>query len=711
MRQILTSALFIILNSAVYSQVKNDILEIITRKFETYCELFPREEIFVQSDRDVYIVGEEIRFSIFLFDRKTEALTGASRIAYFEILNPFNRPVAQIKIGLTNGSGSGQVTLPDTISPGVYTVRAYSNWMKNFMPSNCYSRKIKVYGVAGDKNFYAPDEFRKISSADEQIHNGISARIIKNSNGFLQAELITDIEYRAKNNNTSYVFIQTHGVINYRAAVTLTGDTSRIEIPSSDIIPGINQLTIFDLSGKPVCETYSFTKRGEGKIAHVNVTSPETIQPRGEILMDLDAAGTVSKDDSAFLSISVVPTGTKIYTGIEDYMVFGSEFGLLPDLFCETQLDNIPKTVMDDFLSTTKSNWIDWNLILSDHREDIKYQRETSYHYVYGSMFNNNPTDTLLNHHVFLSIPGKNATLQYSVTAPDGSFGFALPPDDRIRDLVIQTDEKRSNNKIIIRSSYSDKYPAISVHGQSETSLPVIVQRLAINNRVMKIYKTFEPRTVRILEEFTSGKTRFYGKPDIELIMADYIKLPTMQEVFFELLPGVSMKSENAGYKVTISGIAGRRFNEDPLLLIDGVVIRDPALAYNLDPQLVEKIDVVKSRYIIGDYMFYGLINIITTKGTLDNIRLPEETGRFRYRAYEPEQKFNYPNYSLSESRQSHLPDFRNTLYWNSLSTLGKKISLDFYASDFLSEYDIIVTGVTKKGFFISQKKSLKILK
>ena len=100
----------------------------------------------------------------------------------------------------------------------------------------------------------------------------------------------------------------------------------------------------------------------------------------------------------------------------------------------------------------------------------------------------------------------------------------------------------------------------------------------------MKIYKTFEPRPVRVQEELTSGKKRFYGKPDIELIMADYIKLPTMQEVFFELLPGVTMKSENAGYKVTIAGITDNRLKEDPLLLIDGVVISDPALVVQSRP-------------------------------------------------------------------------------------------------------------------------------
>ena len=148
-------------------------------------------------------------------------------------------------------------------------------------------------------------------------------------------------------------------------------------------------------------------------------------------------------------------------------------------------------------------------------------------------------------------------------------------------------------------------------------------------------------------------------------------------------------------------------------MLIDGVVIRDPALIDNLDPQSVEKIDVIKSRYILGDYTFYGLINVITTKGTLENIRLPEEAVRMRYRDYEPEHKFSYPDYSLSESLQSHVPDFRNTLYWNTfpLSASGKKVSLDFFASDFISDYDIIVQGVTRNGRFISQRKSIKIQK
>ena len=553
MRQFFTLALILQLNSTIYCQVANTVLESITSKFQNYCESFPREEMYVQTDRDVYIAGEEIWFSMFLFNRQTATLTGASRIAYFEILNNDNRPVVQKRVGIEGGTGSGKVVLPDTLSAGVYTLRAYTNWMKNFMPANCFSRRIKVYQADGKSNFMIPEQSQKIILGQEPVHKGISARIRINNRGLIEAEINADNEYRTRNNNVCYLFLQTHGVINYKSAVTLSRDTNRVEIPAADIIPGINHLTVFDSAGRPVCETYSFTPGGENDFLHMNIAAPDTIRPRGEISVDIGATDPLLKNDSAILSISVVPAGTKMFSSIADYMVFGSEFGQLPDPFNETALNNIPDSIMDDFLSTAKSNWIDWNLILSESQPQTKYQKETRYHYLYGTVFNNdNAADTAINHIVFLSIPGKNATLQYSVTRPDGSFSFALPADDKTRNLVIQTDGKRENIKIMVLSSFSERYLPVSLQRFSEISLPAIVPILGLNYRVMKIYKTFESRTFRTQEKLTSGTKRFYGKPDISLVMSDYIKLPTMQEVFFELLPGVSLRSENAGYKITI---------------------------------------------------------------------------------------------------------------------------------------------------------------
>ena len=73
-----------------------------------------------------------------------------------------------------------------------------------------------------------------------------------------------------------------------------------------------------------------------------------------------------------------------------------------------------------------------------------------------------------------------------------------------------------------------------------------------MNYQVRKIYGTSSAREP-VESLYRQAKRRFYGKPDTEIKMKDYIKLPVMQEVFFELLPGVSLKSKKSGYKITIN--------------------------------------------------------------------------------------------------------------------------------------------------------------
>lgn len=92
--------------------------------------------------------------------------------------------------------------------------------------------------------------------------------------------------------------------------------------------------------------------------------------------------------------------------------------------------------------------------------------------------------------------------------------------------------------------------------------------------------------------------------------MADYISLLTMQEIFFEIIPGVSMKSQKPGYQITVKDPVTQMRYENPMLLIDGVVVTAPAVIAGIDPSLIEKIDVITSRYIIGDYLMSGIINV-----------------------------------------------------------------------------------------------------
>jgi len=713
MRYLLTFIVFFIFNQVIICQADNTILANLAGKFHTYCETFPREEIFAETDRNIYITGEDVWFSIWLITRQQEAAADLSKIAYIEILSPAGRPVLQKRIGLDNGTGSGRISLPDTLNPGVYLLRAYTNWMKNFMPGNCFSRKLKIYGTSEEQNFLVPEQSQNIVSGQNHVNNNIKIRISRERQGIVQAELICGDQFRNANVDPCYLLVQTQGIINYKKAIELTGETTRVEISADNLLPGINQFTFFDSKGDPVCETYTYTAGKQTDIMNANIRAPDSCKSREQVSFVLNTEGNGPATDTAYLSISVVPAGSVSRARISDYLVFGSEFGMLPDIFMEESLDNIPDSVISNFLSGAKSNWIDWDLILAEKMQKIKYVKEDRYHHLTGTTFTGLVNDNSAEHHVFLSIPGRNASLQYSKIRQDGVFEFSLPVDNEVRDLIIQTDVPLVNNKILLTSSFSDRFPDNLIRNYRDSVRPLLISKLAMNQRVMKIYRFYEVPPVRVKENLATVTKCFYGKPDFDLKMADYIALPTMQEVFFELIPGVAVSSKNRGQKFTIRDSFDGELLENPLLLLDGVFVREPEAILDLDPQLVEKIEVVRSRYILGDYSFAGIINIITLKGDIGSITLPEDVSRFRYRAFEIQEKFVLPDYSLTENRNSHLPDFRNTLYWNTLTVTGtgQKINLTFPASDFISDYEIVVQGKTKNGRFISERGKIRITK
>src|SRR5450759_2682094 len=92
-------------------QVQKNMTDYLTQKFLRYSRAVPREEIFIHSDREEYIAGEDLWFNIYLTDRQTFKPSLNSRIVYFELLNFENRPVIQERIFIDTVSYT-HLTLP-----------------------------------------------------------------------------------------------------------------------------------------------------------------------------------------------------------------------------------------------------------------------------------------------------------------------------------------------------------------------------------------------------------------------------------------------------------------------------------------------------------------------------------------------------------------------------------------------------------------------
>jgi ABC-type Fe3+-hydroxamate transport system substrate-binding protein len=244
--------------------------------------------------------------------------------------------------------------------------------------------------------------------------------------------------------------------------------------------------------------------------------------------------------------------------------------------------------------------------------------------------------------------------------------------------------------------------------------IPEYLLNFGVNHQVRKIYGISSAGDTVFPSIPEISKLRFYGKPDQELLMKEYITLPVMQEVFFELLMGVFIKTKKSEYKITMNQYIGSTVTESsPCLFIDGVMVKDPSLIVAIDPELVEKIDVVQQKYFVGNYLLDGIVNIITKSADFSVVALPDYAIREPYKVIDPEVSFRSPDYSSTLALVSHAPDFRNTLYWNPSIKTDKegKASFEFWTSDFKTDFELNIQGITQDGKAFSLRKIIKVNK
>jgi hypothetical protein len=791
---VLPLLLFILyIGSPLQAQVKtnNDIQKIL----EQYCKSVPYEEIFVHSDREDYIAGEDMWFNIYLVDRQSGKPSGRSKIAYFELLNPENSPVIQKRLMVVNGFSPGQVLLPDTLSSGMYTFRVYTNQMKNFLPGNCFMKSINVYNpfkkkgfkrkIIYDKSFnkkqnieFFPeggtllnainckialrivDEFNKgllykgvvVDEKGDSITSfktdkyGTGAFFLKPDKGkryfvqvgdsvcFLPPVSENGISLKAsflesdslairvsavdntviEKNKTYLLLIRNNGITEYSEYCRLSGKELRITIPKKKLTPGISHIILFDGAGTPLSERLIYLK--DWDISHSNLTVRDNYKKREKVTLEFDLnKDQVVPSDEVNLSLSVALETPGIRPPeIDDYLIFGTEFGPLPWSEAGEMISDVSSETIDNFLICARSRWISWDKILSGKLSSSDYEAEDDGHFFYGWLKDRNTQKPDSGKILFLSIPGKVATFQYARTDRTGHFGFVLPVDQFKRDLIIQPQIADDNITINIESSFSWKFPlSVSYYESVTTPFPKAVTNLSINYQVSKIYGSSYIK-VEGKPEIIQQKPvkRFYGKPEIELVLDDYIKLPVMQEVFYELIPGVRLRSKKSGYEMRIINPSDNIFYEDPpLVMIDGVNINDLTLLANLDPETVEKIDIVKTTYLVGNFKLYGIVNVITRKGNFKGLTLPDYAAKLSYRVIEPEVSFYSPDYSESGKSQSRTPDLRNTLFWNPSIKPDKegKVRIEFWTSDVAADYIINIQGIDASGKPFSFKKVIHV--
>jgi len=310
---------------------------------------------------------------------------------------------------------------------------------------------------------------------------------------------------------------------------------------------------------------------------------------------------------------------------------------------------------------------------------------------------------------VNLAILGKEPDFRVIRSGPGGTFFFVLDSMSGRNDMYIVSNHDEEDLQILIDNDFANpavRFPEVPFFlSESEKELAAeIIFNMQINSH-------FQSQNTNISEtedEEDSEIISFYGLPTASILIDDYIDLPTLKEVLIELAPGVFPRERNTkpylsfnGNKLTFSLIN----QYPPLLLVDHLPVFELEKLLLMSPKKINRVEVLNEIYILGNSTYGGIINIITRKGDLAGIDLPENSFFFDFTSFLPQEKLDFPRYKDQEF-DSENPDYRNCLYWSPhiKASPGQAITLDFFTSNSNGDYMVLIRGVGKDGTILQGK-------
>lgn len=148
MRNLILAALLTFVNSVSFSQMNlNDSL-LGNKLFIPYVNYFnqDREWVYTHFNKSAYIQGDDIWFASYVINPQNKLPNFATSKLYVELWSPEKKLIARKILFAEEGTAGYFIHLSDTLAPGSYCFRAYTNWMRNFYPEKDFNTYITVLG-------------------------------------------------------------------------------------------------------------------------------------------------------------------------------------------------------------------------------------------------------------------------------------------------------------------------------------------------------------------------------------------------------------------------------------------------------------------------------------------------------------------------------------------------------------------------------------
>jgi len=123
----LTLLVLMVLSGMVLSAQDQSPIPKISLQITNYFSVYPRENIFLMTDKSLYKPGETIWFRAFTSKTDNPLVSGESSKLYLSLFDKAGKNITKGTFRMNNGSSSGDLKIPDKLDGDIYFLIAYSS--------------------------------------------------------------------------------------------------------------------------------------------------------------------------------------------------------------------------------------------------------------------------------------------------------------------------------------------------------------------------------------------------------------------------------------------------------------------------------------------------------------------------------------------------------------------------------------------------------
>ncbi|MBN1651086.1 MAG: hypothetical protein JW857_07150 [Bacteroidales bacterium] len=659
----------------------------------------PFEHIHFFTDRDLYLSGEPIWFRADIqLDKHT---TDLSKIIYVELFNAEQKSIVHKKYRINQNQAQGVLEIPSEFLSGTYYIRAYTNYSKNFSVDNYFLGAVQIInpriGLPPLEKGNKKDAIR--TEIQENIAAPISISTQATNNG---QQIVSISQQKALPANKNYTLELANNQVQTlsQTEFQFNGLQTQIVLPKSKIgFEGLYYLILKDETGDIVAINAYCTNETASKEAQFS--GEEThFKKRQKVSIPINKWNA---NEYTTLGIKVVQKGT-VFSQMEKFKSYLDEPNLLFS-FLKTQFNpkDLTSTEQEIILQTLNNKLKEKDfrsLFYTLKPTQLKWIPEVRDIGLSGIVVNKRTQEPLENVPVYLSIFKKNPQIHIYESRKDGSFFFSLNNFENEQDVFLcPLFENADELELKVNKDFYPVFPKLKALPLSIDSTDTdLIELMMIAAQTAKAYELIPMDQDKSISHLPYS----FENPQISVVLDDYIETPTLEIVFKELVPSVRVKKRKDIYSLAIFDSERELYYNDPLILVDEVPVFNVNELLKISPKDIEKIEVHKSPFILGDHTINGIIMIRTFTDNFGGMVMPKSSTFFEYQTLSPSFKFKAIQYDNPSALNSRKGDFRTLLYWNPF--LLKNNPISFYTSDQSGDYEVYIFGKQNNGQSINFK-------